>query len=448
MEDKTNFRSGYHDLMRPELLDLIPKDAESILDMGCGTGKLGAALKKRQDCCVEGIELNKTARKEASKNLDFAYEDNLNRFSPSFLSRKFDCIVYGDILEHLIYPWTVLQKFTDSLTENGIVVASIPNIAHPYIINQLQKNLFRYEPAGILDFSHLRFFTFTTIFQLFIRAGLKIFNIKPYPSKENPIQYLVQAIKPIAQDTDPSTTIIMATMNGKEMTEKAILSLYKKTSLPFKLIVVDNNSSDNTVHMLRSDPMYFHIENKTNLGFSGAYNLGMELVDTPYFCIVNNDVLFTQNWLETLIDAVESDKKLLFVGPKSNNISGLQKDIGAKYKTTEEMQRYANVRTNYLVDKTTNVNRLAFFCTLFKTEALNQIGFLDEAFFPGMFEDDDYCVRTRKAGRTLGIAEHCFIHHWGSQTFKLNSIEMKQAYTRNQRVFLHKHKKFLKQFGR
>ena len=178
-------RKGYYDLKRPEILNLIPTEAKSIFDLGCGTGSLGKALKERQPCHVTGIELNKEAAETAKKNLDIALCDNLNRYNPTFVDRKYDCIILGDILEHLIQPWQVLKKFAQVLEENGTVIASIPNIAHPWIISQLQKGLFRYELAGLLDITHLRFFTKTTIGQLFYKAGLKITKITPWPNEKS-----------------------------------------------------------------------------------------------------------------------------------------------------------------------------------------------------------------------------------------------------------------------
>jgi len=439
MDLKETFRAGYHNLLRPEILELIPKSAKSMLDLGCGAGALGAALKKRQECWVDGIEINKEASAAAIPLLDRVYVDNLNRFDPSFLNKKYDCIIAADILEHLVYPWSVLKKFSYSLSDDGIVVASIPNVSHPYIIAQLERGLFRYEQAGLLDFSHLRFFTPTTMFQLFCKAGLKIFNIIPYPSAENPIQYLIQACKPILQAEYPCATIVMLTYNGWEMTERSLLSLQENTNLPYKLVIVDNGSSDSTIYNLRKDPTVFHIENKRNLGFAAGCNIGLELVDTPYFVLVNNDVLFTEGWLEKLVHGVEKDKDYLAAGPVSNCVSGPQQLLFAKYNTTEEMEKFAAARPKDVAHPVTQLNRLAFFCVLFKTEALEKVGFLNEIFFPGNFEDDDYCLRLQRAGYKLGMVNDCFIHHWGSQTFKLNSIDHKAAMETNRKAFFGLH---------
>ena len=220
MKTADSFRRGYHDLPRPEILARVPTTARRILDLGCGTGALGKALKERQPCHVTGIELNKAAYEVAVKNLDVALCDNLNRFDPKIAGEKYDCIILADILEHLINPWSVLSKFSKALSDAGTIVASIPNVAHPWIIKNLEKGLFRYENAGILDITHLRFMTKTSIFQMFCKAGLKITACEESPNKDNPIQFLITAVKPVIPFSNPSTTILILTWNGWQYTKQ------------------------------------------------------------------------------------------------------------------------------------------------------------------------------------------------------------------------------------
>ncbi|KKK49818.1 hypothetical protein LCGC14_3131220 [marine sediment metagenome] len=229
-------RAGYFDLKRPEILKLIPTKAKSILDLGCGTGTLGKIIKERQPCQVTGIELNKEAVKTARKNLDICIHDNLNRYDPTLIHYTYDCIILADILEHLISPWAVLKKFAQVLEKDGTVIASIPNIAHPWVISQLQKGLFRYESAGLLDITHLRFFTKTTIGQLFYKAGLKITKITPWPHERNPIQYHVTAVKPNIPHPPPLATILILTYNAWEKTVQCIESIKTTTVIPYKSI--------------------------------------------------------------------------------------------------------------------------------------------------------------------------------------------------------------------
>lgn len=431
-------RSGYHDLKRPEILALIPKDANQILDLGCGSGALGKTVKDRQPCHVTGIELDKDAAHEATKHLDIVFKDNLNRYDPTLSPKKYDCIILADILEHLVQPWQVLAKFAKVLDGKGTIVASIPNVAHPWIVDRLKKGLFRYEQAGILDITHLRFFTKTTIGQMFYRAGLKIKKITPYPNEKNPIQYHVTAIKPTLEYQKPLTTILILTYNAWEKTKQCLASIKSVTQIPYQVLVIDNGSTDGTVEHLRADNSIFNIENSHNLGFAGGFNIGLPLIKTPYFVISNSDVVMTKNWLKRLTEHIDSNDNLMAIGPRSNYVSGPQRFIGCRYDTPEGLTEFAKTFEVTAEDPKRYYKRIVFFCTLFKTEVLQKVGFLDEIFEKGNFEDDDYCMRINNKGLLTAIDNTVFIHHWGSTTFKANNMKFKELMLKNGTLFMKK----------
>lgn len=440
MANAERARTGYHNLARPELLELVPKTAEMIFDLGCGTGALGQAIKQRQKCYVAGIELNQEAAEIAKKNIDTIYNDNLNRFDPSFSKNRYDCIIFGDILEHLIAPWAVLKKFAGVLTDDGQIIASIPNIAHPFIIRQLQKGLFRYEQAGLLDVTHLRFFTKTTIFQLFTKCGLKITKFKAYPSEDNPVQYHVTAQKATGQYKEPLVTILVLTFNGVKYTSQCLYSIKQKTNIPYKMIVIDNASKDGTVELLRKDTEIYHIENDHNLGFARGFNVGLECVDTPYFVIANNDIVVTDNWLHNMMTHINSDEKLLALGPRSNFVSGPQLIEGVTYKTQAGLEEYAKAKNWNIKNSITYFQRIVFFCVLLKSVALQKVGLLDEMYGLGNFEDDDYCVRIHRAGYKTAFDNTVFIHHYGSKSFLDNKIDYAKLMEENKKKFMEKWK--------
>jgi len=438
MSDVDKVRAGYHDILRPEILGLVPTTAKSVLDCGCGTGALGHALTKRQCCIVDGIELNKEAAHTAEQNLNRVWQDNLNRFDPVFLSRKYDAIIFADILEHLISPWHTLAKFTAALSDNGTMIASIPNIAHPWIISQLQKGLFRYEAAGLLDQTHLRFFTKTTIGQLFYSAGLKITSLEPSPSAANPVQYLITAIKPTPPHPTPQTTILILTLNAWEYTAQCITSIKNNTDTPYKILVIDNGSTDDTIKKLRADRSIYHLENSCNLGFAAGFNTGLKLIDTPYFVLCNNDIVTTPGWLTRLIKHIDTDPTLLGIGPRSNYVSGPQLLQTANYTDEKSLAKFADHFCHECTNPLTYLHRLVFFCTLFKRSVLEKVGYLDEIYKEGNFEDDDYCLRIAITKHKLAMDNSVFIHHWGSKTFTTNKIDYKSTMERNKALFMQK----------
>ncbi len=431
-------RKGYHDLLRREILELVPTTAKKILDLGCGTGELGKALKKRQECQAFGIELNKEAAEIAKKNLDGVWIDNLNRFIPTFSDEKYDCLIFADILEHLIAPWAVLKKFANTLTAEGAVIASIPNVAHPWIQANLQKGVFRYEPAGILDITHLRFFTKTSIFQMFYAADLKIVNIRPYPSEQNPLQYHVTAVKTVVRPKKPVATILILTHNGWAYTKQCIESIKRNTRAPYKILVIDNNSTDETVKELRKDWTLYHIENTHNLGFSKGFNLGLALIDTPYFVIANNDVVTTEYWLGRMINNINLDKNLMILGPVSNYVSGPQMIKNIPYTDNKSLEAFARNIKGPKEKPITYFFRIVFFFTLFKTEVLAKVGYLDEIFGQGNFEDDDYCMRVKAKKLKAAYDNTVFIHHYGSQSFKKDPEAYKKIIQTNKEKFMRK----------
>jgi 2-polyprenyl-3-methyl-5-hydroxy-6-metoxy-1,4-benzoquinol methylase len=158
------------------LISLVPAEATRILDVGCGAGRLGQALKMERARYVAGIELHESSAAIAATVLDKVLCASVSAVpleevgTPS----SFDCIIFGDILEHLLDPWEAMRRFVTLLAPNGVVVASIPNIAHLSVIRGLMRGRWEYGERGLLDRTHLRFFTYRSIRELFQQAGLEI----------------------------------------------------------------------------------------------------------------------------------------------------------------------------------------------------------------------------------------------------------------------------------
>ncbi|MDY6899719.1 MAG: methyltransferase domain-containing protein [Cyanobacteriota bacterium] len=166
-----------------KMLRLIGEN-KRVIDFGCATGYFSRLLCER-GCEVIGVEVNPKAAKVAENycnqviiaDLDFV---SLNEILlEKISSEKFDVAVFGDVLEHLRNPWKVLKETQSLLKPEGYVIASIPNIAHGAIRLALLQGNFQYQPLGILDNTHLRFFTRKTVEQLFEDTGYLIDVIEP-----------------------------------------------------------------------------------------------------------------------------------------------------------------------------------------------------------------------------------------------------------------------------
>jgi len=168
---------GYYTCERLDLLSLIPEGTGKVLDVGCGEGLLGKQIKDKLGAEVTGIELDETSSRVASDNLDKVISGNIETLDLPFGKGQFDCIVAADVLEHLTEPWKTLKELRVFLKDNGLIVSSIPNIRYYKAVIRLFKGYWDYVDHGILDRSHLRFFTLINIEEMFTEAGFSIEKI-------------------------------------------------------------------------------------------------------------------------------------------------------------------------------------------------------------------------------------------------------------------------------
>lgn len=174
----TSKHTGYFECTRPELLPFVPESARKILDVGCGAAGFSGTLKTLRKAEVWGVELNESASEIARGRLDKVFHAS---FGPELdlPVNYFDCITFNDVLEHMVDPMAALQLALPLLCENGVVVASIPNIGHfPTLWRLIIRGEWDYKESGILDKTHLRFFTRSSIKKLFYQAGFGVRKIE------------------------------------------------------------------------------------------------------------------------------------------------------------------------------------------------------------------------------------------------------------------------------
>ncbi|MEN3335997.1 MAG: hypothetical protein V7641_5362 [Blastocatellia bacterium] len=168
----------YYSEPRRDIQALIAAPGKRILDVGCAAGELGFALKQAGAREVIGIESSTAAAALAQDKLDGVLVGDAQSPDWPLAQSSFDYIIFADVLEHLVDPWSALASFSRYLQADGRVVASIPNLRFYLVIARLIFNAWGYRESGILDSTHLRFFTLPTIRDLFARAGLRIEKIE------------------------------------------------------------------------------------------------------------------------------------------------------------------------------------------------------------------------------------------------------------------------------
>ncbi len=169
---------SYYHHAREDLLPLVPDDAACILDVGCAAGGMARELKKTRRVFVAGIENHPDAAHRARQILDDVVEGDIEQLDLPYEDHSFDCVIFADVLEHLVNPLAVLEKVRRVLKPGGTVVASLPNVQYFGVLHQLAEGRWTYEKEGILDETHLRFFTFREIEKLFSRAGFEITGVE------------------------------------------------------------------------------------------------------------------------------------------------------------------------------------------------------------------------------------------------------------------------------
>jgi 2-polyprenyl-3-methyl-5-hydroxy-6-metoxy-1,4-benzoquinol methylase len=175
----TSVDAGYYENERPEIAQLVPSSANMILDVGCGKGKLGSSLKQQvRGRKVYGIEYLPAMASEAERVLDGVLVGDLHTMSISFPVEFFDCMIFADVLEHVVDPAAILHKLRPHLKKNGIILCSIPNIRHYTAILKVIEG-WEYDEYGLFDRTHLRFFTLESMTRLLQEAGFSLEHCEP-----------------------------------------------------------------------------------------------------------------------------------------------------------------------------------------------------------------------------------------------------------------------------
>lgn len=160
------------------------KPNSKVLEMGPAHGRMTKHLKENLNCFICIVEIDRDAGDSAKRWADKWFiggssgdgdiDGDIWHYQLTIHENKFDYIIFADVLEHLYNPWLALERAASLLSENGKILISVPNISHNSVIIDLMNDKFNYRPTGLLDNTHLRFFTNTTLRKMVENAGLII----------------------------------------------------------------------------------------------------------------------------------------------------------------------------------------------------------------------------------------------------------------------------------
>ncbi|HKG23565.1 MAG TPA: glycosyltransferase [Blastocatellia bacterium] len=238
----------------------------------------------------------------------------------------------------------------------------------------------------------------------------------------------------------PRASIIVVTYNNLALTRLCIESIIRNTEYPnYEIVVVDNNSADQTRGYLRFIASHYPrvsiILNQHNEGFARANNQGIARATGERIVLLNNDTIVPPGWLTRLLRHLE-DGRIGLVGPVTNFV-GNEARVEVPYRTWSEMEAFAGDYTRARDRMIADISMLAMFCVALRRETFEEVGPLDEEFGIGMFEDDDYSMRIKKAGYRIVCAADAFVHHFGQAAFKklIKTGDYNPLFERNREYF-------------
>lgn len=453
--------NSYYQHARPEILEMIPDTARRILDVGCGAGVLGALIKANRPTEVHGIELTADASNIAKSRLDRVWNSAIEHVLPELANGYYDCIVVADVLEHLVDPWSVLRTLKTKLAPKGKVVASLPNIQNWEILANLIQGKWDYQGEGILDRTHLRFFTRKSVEELFWTAGLHISHFRGKNSDAIPPQSILKSLRNagfedeylrndgqiyqfllVGEDPEPimvpKVSVVVLNWNGKRDTTECLESLQRVNYHNLEIIVVDNGSTDESVAEIHERfPDVVILETGANLGYSGGNNYGIKWAlghGADYLLLLNNDTIVDPTLLSAYIDAAnivpnaifganiyyyDRPDVLWFAGGQWQSDQMRFEHIGLGQMDGPEFSQYR--QCDYVTG-----------CALFaKADIFRKIGPLDDNFFL-TYEETDWCYRARKLGYRCIVVPHAKLWHKVSASFGGNTSPLVSYFmTRN-----------------
>ena len=463
----------YHRSFDPQGQDSLAKLARLVrpgslvLDVGCGPGVLAAYLSEQRACYVDGIEGDAASAQQGARFFRSLWVADLEAEDPAMLvaGARYDAIICADILEHLREPERLLRHLLPLLKDDGELFLSVPNVAHAGLIAELLGGELRYRDEGLLDRTHIHFFTRDSLLRLLDACGLRVYSFDSVrlpveqsefdpaalQALEEPVrarllasedaetyQFIVSCAPqaatlpiptPVAVPVpkDVPVDVIVPVYAGLEETRACLSSvLAAPVSTAFELVIVDDCGPDQALHDwlrdLAADPRVTVLANDQNLGFVASVNRGVGLHPERDVVLLNSDTEVANDWLDRLRNAAYAEPDIGTVTPFANSGATIcayplfcrdnPLPDGWEVAALDALMR--NVNAGAGVDLPTAVG----YCTYIRRDCLDDVGVFDEATFGrGYGEESDFCMRARYQGWRHRLAADVFVFHIGGVSF-------------------------------
>jgi GT2 family glycosyltransferase len=229
----------------------------------------------------------------------------------------------------------------------------------------------------------------------------------------------------------PFVQVVVPVFNASIHVEELVRSLIAHTSSPFQILLFDDGSDqfglERTHRLQEFDPRVRYHRHDKNIGYTRNINFALQSTTADYVVLINSDAIVTPNWLLKMYSVLISGEKIAAVGPVSNAASW-QSVPRTKAPNGEWMvNAFPSEITPDDVARLVELHSLAMwpefpllngFCTLFRREALEQVGYFDDQAFPeGYGEENDLCLRLASLGWSLRVCDDAYVHHKKSQSF-------------------------------
>lgn len=238
----------------------------------------------------------------------------------------------------------------------------------------------------------------------------------------------------------PRVSILIPVYNGLSYVKKCITALYAHpTEATWEVIVVDQASTDGSREYLQQvaaeHPNFRLVENSVNVGFPRAVNQGAAQARGDLLMVLNSDVILAPGCIDRLVAALDADPKLAIVSSMTNYVGrGSQVDPEAVDLQPDQVTTYAD----HIADRSgvqPAPDHLVFFCVMLRRDVFDFLGGMSEVYGLGNYEDNDFCLRARMLGFSLGIVPNAFAFHFGSRTFEEQRLAHTRWMERNEQVY-------------